>query len=89
MSPVHTEGAGSYQAVKNLLRAVESGTAEPADAARLSEHLKEISRRAERARRLAGTCGPVELSPYVLELLRAAGSRRAPVREEAVHAATG
>jgi hypothetical protein len=66
-------GAGSFENVKEFLRYVQGGAAGPGGVPpAIVRELREMEERAKRVQALTGLMTPVELSPYVLDLLKAA-----------------
>ncbi len=85
---IQVGGAGSFENVKEFLRYVQ-GAPESADAVPpgIVRDLEELEKRAKRVRALTGMMAPVELSPYVLDLLGAAGGAEPSAGEGVLNAA--
>lgn len=81
-------GAGSFDKVRQFLMYVDgsSGGAEGVPAAIVAD-LVELEERTRRVRAMTGVMPAAELSPYVLELLRAAGGSQPEAAEGVLNAA--
>ncbi len=81
-------GAGSFKNVRDFLRYVE-GARESADGIppSIARDLEELENRAMRIRALTGVLAPVELSPYVVDLLDARGGCEPAAGEGVLNAA--
>jgi hypothetical protein len=81
-------GAGSFENVKAFLQYVEGGGGGPgAVPPGIARDLAELEERTRRVRALTGLMAPVELSPYMLELLEAAGGDESAAAEGCLNAA--
>jgi hypothetical protein len=69
-----SKAGGAYSNVRSFLDYVQGAPAGPNGIPpAIASDLAEMERRASRVTALTGVIGPVELSPYVLELLKGAG----------------
>lgn len=78
-------GASSFDAVKHFIR--KSGGAGTPAAEAIAGDLEELVRRLERVKALGGKHAPVQLSPYVVSLLKKAGKREVAGVEGRLHPA--
>jgi hypothetical protein len=83
-----TGGAGSFENVKSFLEYVQAGDGGGGIPPGIVHDLVELEERAERVRAITGVMPAVELSPYMVELLKAAGEEAAGSAEGVLNAAS-
>jgi hypothetical protein len=82
-------GAGSFQSVRCFLEYVQGDECGSRDIPPgIVRDLLELEERANRVRAITGVMPAVELSPYVVELLKAAGEQKAGSTEGVLNAAS-
>jgi hypothetical protein len=86
-STVAKGGAGSFENVRTFLQYVEGSRGAGAVPPGIARDLAELEERTRRVRALTGLMDPVELSPYVLELLHATGGGESAGAEGCLNAA--